>query len=487
MGISHSPPISEISELLKYLTTQEAEELDYLLTIPTTKSFTEFKQSVWKSYQNAKHQQAIDTVLEQIAEYILSGGTRGIKRAMIFMPPRHGKTKSVSHYFPAWMLGLMPDLRVIMASYGAALAHRNSKVVRNLIENPDYQAQFPDTKLSSDTTAKNEWDTTKQGGAIAVGVDGSVTGSGGKLIILDDVVKSRAEAESEVYRQKTIDWYVNDLLTRLEEPNGAIILMMTRWHMGDLAGYLLENEPDDWHVLNLPALANENDPLGRDVGEALWPEVYSKEFLLHRRERQGEYAFSSLYQQSPMPSKAGLFDVSKITIVDSTPAMIRMVRFYDLAVTAKKYSDYTVGLKLGIDKDENIYILHVYRVQKTPVHVEADILQNAQLDGRDTHIRLEAEKAGIVQLDYLLRNSHLRGFRLDAKAPEGDKYTRAQPIASRVNAGKVFMVRGEWNRAFLDECAVFPMGAHDDQVDAFSGAYDAASNGASGITVRRYA
>lgn len=427
---------------------------------------------MWQGYENAKHQEAIDAVLGQVAEYILSGGERGIKRAMIFMPPRHGKTKSVSHYFPAYMLGQLPELRIIMASYGAALAHRNSKVVRNLIESPKYAQLYPETKLSNDTTAKNEWDTTKRGGAIAVGVDGSVTGSGGKLIILDDVVKGRAEAESEVYRQKTIDWYSSDLLTRLEEPNGAIILMMTRWHMNDLAGYLLENEADDWHVLSLPALANENDPLGREIGDALWPSVYGAEFLTHRKERMGEYAFSSLYQQSPMPSKAGLFDVSKIKIIDYTPANLDKVRFYDLAVTAKKHSDYTVGLLLGIDKQENIYILHVYRVQKTPVYVEADIVSNALMDGRDTRIRLEAEKAGIVQLDYLLQRAELRGYRLDAKAPEGDKYTRAQPIASRVNAEKVFMVRGEWNRPALDELAVFPMGAHDDIVDALSGAYD---------------
>lgn len=450
-------------------------------------SFTDFKKLLWPEYEHAAHQAAIDKVLSQVSEYILSNGQRGIKRAMIFMPPRHGKSKSVSHYYPAWMLGQKPNLRIIMGSYGASLAHRNSKFVRNLIESPDYAALYPDTKLSGDTKAKNEWDTTKGGGVIAVGVDGAVTGSGGKLIILDDIVKNRAEAESEVKRLHTVDWYTNDLLTRLEEPNGAMIIMLTRWHMADLAGYLLESEADEWHVLSLPALAVENDPLGREVGEALWPSVYGKEFLEHRRERQGEYAFSSLYQQNPMPSKAGLFDVSKIKLIDSAPTKLERVRFYDLAVTAKKHSDYTVGVLLGIDDHENIYILHVYRVQKTPVYVEQDIVDNAMLDGRDVRIRLEAEKAGIVQLDYLLKRNELRGFRLDAKAPDGDKYTRAQPIASRVNAEKVFMLRGEWNRAFLDELAVFPMGAHDDQVDALSGAYDALLNRKSGVKVTRYA
>jgi predicted phage terminase large subunit-like protein len=439
-------------------------------------SFTDFKQKLWQGYQDARHQQAIDALLSKVAEYVLSNGQRGVKRAMIFMPPRHGKTQSTSIYFPAWMLGQKPDLRIIMASYGALLAGRNSRAVRNLIQSTSYQSIFQ-TRVSDDTASKNEWDTTQGGGVIAAGTGGAITGHGGKLILLDDVLKSRAEAESEVYRQNTIDWYTSDLLTRLEEPNGAMLLIMTRWHMADLAGYLLENEAGQWDVLNLPALAEENDPLGREIGAALWPESYNEETLLDRKAKMGEYAFSSLYQQRPMPSKAGLFDVSKITIIELAPDKLETMRFYDLAATVKKHSDYTAGVLLGIDKDENIYILHVYRVQKSPVQVESDILQNAYLDGKETRIRLEAEKQGIVQLDYLLRKPELRGYRLDAKAPEGDKYTRATPIASRVNAGKVFMIRNsEWNHAFLDELAVFPMGAHDDQVDAFSGAYDGIAN-----------
>lgn len=442
-----------------------------------TANFTAFKKRLWQQYEDALHQQAIDEKLGQVSEYILSGGKQGIKRLMIFMPPRHGKTRSVSHFYPAWMLGNMPDLRIIMASYGASLAHRNSRNVRNLIETQAYQSIFPSTRLSKDTTAKNEWDTTQRGGIIAVGVDGAVTGSGGKLIILDDVVKGRAEAESATIRQKTIDWYLSDLLTRLEEPNGAIILMMTRWHMNDLAGYLLENEADKWDVLSLPALAEENDPIGREVGAALWESKYPVSVLHERRGGMGEYAFASLYQQSPMPSKAGLFDIGKIEIIDNAPSNLEIVRFYDLAATANKHSDYTAGVKLGIDNQENIYILHVYRAQKVPTHVHEDIWQNAILDGREVPIRLEAEKQGIVQLDYILTDRRFRGYILDAKAPLGDKYTRATPIAGRVNAGKVFMVRGEWNRAFLDELSVFNMGEHDDQVDALSGAYELLSDG----------
>lgn len=428
----------------------------------------DFKAQFWHNYQPARHQQAIDAKLTDVANYVLSGGQRGIKRLMIFMPPRHGKTMTVSRMFPAWILGRDPRLRIIMASYGATLAYRNSRTVRNLIQTPGYPFA---TRISDDTAARQEWDTTDGGGVIAAGVGGGITGHGGKLAILDDVIKSRAEAESETYRQRAIDWYINDLMTRIEEPGGAIILMMTRWHMYDLAGYLLDNEADDWHVLSLPALALDDDPLGRDLGAALWPEAYSETVLHERRERMGEYAFASLYQQQPLASKAGLFDVSNIETILDPPPCDRVVRFYDLAVTAKKHSDYSAGAKLGITANEDVIILDMYRVQKRFPNVEQDIVSNAIGDGRDCPIRLEADKAGIVGLDYLVQRRDLRGYTLDARPPQGDKFTRAQPFASRVNARKVKMVKAHWNRALLDELAVFPMGANDDQVDALSGAY----------------
>jgi len=166
-----------------------------------------------------------------------------------------------------------------------------------------------------------------------------------------------------------------------------------------------------------------------------------------------------------------LFDATKIEVVDYVPECTQVVRFYDLAVTAKKTSDYTVGLKLGITADERPVILDVYRAQRELPDVQEAIVQNAQMDGVSVPFRLEAEKAGIVQLQFLLRDPRMRSFTLDAKAPEGDKYTRAAPVAARVNAGRVLMVKAAWNRALLDEIAVFPQGEHDDQVDALSGAY----------------
>lgn len=440
-------------------------------------NFTSFKRILYKRYNSPPHMQLIDRALTQCLRYIETRGKSGISRLIIEVPPRYGKTLTTSRLFPAWAIGRNPDIRVMLVSYGASLARKNSRLTRNFIKSPYYRGVFPDIELATDSASMDAWDIAGfEGGCDAMGIDGAATGKGSHILILDDLVKNRAEAESQVMREKTWDAFTGDLYNRLE-PHGVIVMMFTRWHTDDPVGRALQMADENWVRLRLPAFAEENDPLGREIGQALWPERYDETVLTKIRAAIGEYNFSSQYQQSPMPSKAGLFDIGKIEIIGNAPANLEIVRFYDLAATAKKHSDYTAGVKLGIDKQENIYILHVYRAQKVPTHVHEDIWQNATLDGREVPIRLEAEKQGIVQLDYILTDRRFRGYILDAKAPIGDKYARATPIAGRVNAGKVFMVEGEWNRAFLDELSVFPMGEHDDQVDALSGAYERLSNG----------
>jgi predicted phage terminase large subunit-like protein len=438
--------------------------------------FTSFKRILYKRYSNPPHMSLIDRALTQCVRYIETEGKHGINRLIIEVPPRHGKTLTVSRLFPAWALGRRPDIRTMLVSYGASLAYKNSRMARNFMRSPYYQAIFPDIELASDSQSVSEWNIAgHEGGCDAMGIEGSATGKGAHILILDDLVKSRAEAESEVIREKTWDAFTGDLYNRLE-PNGVIIMMFTRWHTDDPVGRALDMSYENWTRIHLPAIAEEHDPLGRDVGEALWPERYPIEVLTKIESAIGEYNFSSQYGQNPLPSKGGLFDTSKIERVTMLPKLNEFIRFYDLAATKKTKSDYTAGVKLGIDSQENIYILHVYREQKTPTEIELDILNNAISDSRQCQIRLEAEKQGIVQLDYILANPKFRGFVIDGKAPEGDKYTRATGIASRMKAGKVFMAHGEWNQAFVDELNVFPYGAHDDQVDALSGAYDALAN-----------
>lgn len=436
---------------------------------------TTYKQIVKPDYDRAPHLDMLDSYLMAVSMYVESGGEKGIGFLIIEMPPRHGKTLTTSQLFPTWHLGRNPHHHIMLVSYGATLAYDNSRASRNLMRDDYYQAIFPGVMLSEDRQAVDTWKLqVYEGGVNALGITGGATGKGAHILVIDDAIKSRAEAESEVYRNRTWSAFTSDLFTRLA-PGGAVVLMATRWHMDDLTGRALELADElnrDIVRLRLPALAEENDRLGREPGQALWQERYPDTRLHELRSTLGEYEFASLYQQKPMPSKAGLFDTSNIQIVDSIPPDITgTVRFYDLAVTAKKTSDYTAGVKLALLPDERLIVLDVYRVQKRATDVNEDIIQNAQIDGRDVKIRLEAEKAGIIQLDFLLQRPELRGYVIDKEPPVGDKYTRATPFATRVNAGQVSLLRGAWNRAFIDELAVFPMGAHDDQVDAVSGAY----------------
>lgn len=437
-------------------------------------SLSDFSKSIHRGYTHTPYQQLIDTYLEQVALYIATDGREGLGRVMFFAPPRHGKTLKVSRLFPAWLMGTLPSTRMIMASYAVTLAKKNSRFVRNLIRSEPYRRIFPNVRLARDTASATEWDIDDTGGGLfASGVVGGTAGHGAKLIGIDDPIKNRAQAESPTYREHLKDWFTDDILTRLDEPGGAIIVMNTRWHQDDLSGWLLGDEyASDWTVVNLPALAGANDPLGRAEGVSLWPERYGVELLNKRRERMGEYSFASLYQQSPLPSGGGLFDAECIRVIDYIPECLQVVRFYDLAVTAKRSADYTVGLKLGLLPDEEFVVLDIWRGQKEFPDVQAAIVQNAAIDGAKVRIFLEAEKAGIIGLQQLLRLPEMRPFSVNQVTPQGDKYSRALPVAARVNARRVLMVRAAWNRAFLDELSVFGgHSAHDDQVDAFSGAY----------------
>lgn len=433
-------------------------------------AFTDFKRAIYRRYEHAAHLALIDDALTSVSRYAESGGREGIGQLLILAPPRNGKTVTVSRLHPIWHLGRNPDHRVILASYGAALANKNSRYARNLFGSPKYREIF-NLQLAQDSHAANAWNIQgHEGGLDAVGRGGALAGSGGNVIYFDDIVKDRAEAESAVYRDSTWDWWTDVLYTR-KEPGAALVGVMTRYHVDDVGGRIENHFSKDWRIIRLPAIAEADDILGRQIGDPLWPERFPLSVLRDIEATLGPYGWASLYQQRPVPQTGGLFQVENIQIVDYVPECVQVVRFYDLAVTAKVKSDYTAAVKLGITADEQPVILDLYHVQKEMPEVQEAIVQNAMMDGAAVRIRLEAEKAGIVQLQYLMRDYRMRPFSMDAVPPLGDKYTRAQPFASRVNAGRVLMVRANWNRELLDELAYFPSSAHDDIVDSLSGAY----------------
>ena len=390
-----------------------------------------------------------------------------IDRLMVFMPPRHGKSELVTVRYMAWRLLRQPTMRGIVAAYNQTLASRFSRSIRRIVGEQ--------MQLSDDRTAAHEWDLPDGGGLRAVGVGAGVTGFGGDLVVIDDPVKSRAEASSAAYRERVWDWYTNDLYTRLQ-PDAAMVLIMTRWHEDDLAGRLLAREPERWTVINLPAEAEDGDPLGRAMCEPLNAEWFGREKLAEIRGTLGN-AYYALYQQRPQPLEGGLFKRDWFEIVDALPADAQVearARYWDRAATAGG-GDWTVGVRMARTRDGMYYVEDVVRGQWSPGERDRVMLQTAQMDGADVRIVIEQEP-GAAGKDVIAHATRmLAGYSVKADRVTGSKELRAEPLAAQMQVGNVRVVRARWNADFVDELLAFPTGAHDDQVDAAAGAFQALS------------
>lgn len=384
---------------------------------------------------------------------------------MLNMPPRHGKSEMVTVRYATWRLERDPTMRVILGAYNATYVCKLSRKARRIAEKR--------IDLARDRTAVDDWETAKGGGMRAVGVGGGITGQGGDLIIIDDPVKSREEAESEAYRDKCWDWYTDDLYTRLE-PGGAVILIMTRWHEDDLAGRILASEKGaDWEVINLPAIAEEGDALGRAEGEALCPARYDVAALMDIKATQGGYSFDSLYQGRPSARAGSFFKVGQLRYIDASdlPPMVMICRAWDKAAT-EGAGDYTAGVKMGKDADGRFFVLDVERGQWDTSERNRRIVQTAERDGRNVIIQGEQDpgSAGVDEKNAFLRM--LAGYNVQITRASAAKEVRADPFSAQVNGGNVYVVRGSWNRDWIDELRAFPRGRNDDQVDGSSGAFN---------------
>lgn len=409
-----------------------------------------------------------DSALHRLLAEHLDAVTRGqIDRLALFMPPRHSKTETVTIRYPVYRLERDPAMRCLITGYNERFARRLGRKSRNIAK-----LRFD---LAEDKSGADEWETVKGGGLVARGVGTPPTGYGFNLICIDDPIKKREEAESEVYREKLWDWYTDDLYTRLE-PGGAIILTLTRWHHDDLAARALASEPGQWVVLKLPALAEENDRLGRRAGQALWPERFDEEKLGRVRQvqtkKEGRYSWEALYQQNPTPREGAFFKIAKFgEPLPAAPAnLVRTCRAWDLAATPGG-GDYTAGVKLGVDAGGVWYVLDVVREQFSTDDRNARMKQTAANDGSSCRVRLAQDpgQAGIDQAQSLTRM--FAGYSVKSERVTGSKTARADAFSAQVNAGNVRLVKGEWNAIFIEELRQFPSGKNDDQVDAASDAF----------------
>jgi len=398
-------------------------------------------------------------------------------RLMLFIPPRHGKSKIASEGFPVWHIGNEPSQSIITASYSADLSTSFSKKALALAQDDFSQAVFPKMTLDENSQRQNEWQTTKGGGYKAVGVGGSLTGHGANILIIDDPVKDWEEAISQRQRDKVWDWWTSTAYTRLM-PGGGVIVIMTRWHEDDLAGRLIKlmeenaHDPhsDKWEIVEYPAIA-ERDEEHRKKGEPLHPSRFPLSKLKNIQSAVGDRVWTSLYQQKPRPDSGRYMSRAwfKRMHPSQLPAGLKWVRAWDLAVQATTSADYTASARVAIGELGDIFISGMVRYKKLWGASKQFIVQTAIRE----RVPLGVEAVGAMAIAAEEIRSALRGECIvkDIKTTK-DKLTRALRWIDKAEAGKVYLVEdGDWIEGFLDECEAFDPIADshkDDQVDAVS-------------------
>ena len=395
------------------------------------------------------------------------------QRVLISMPPGHGKTVLFLHAI-AWWLSHSPGDANAYFSYNATQAHSKSVMSRDL-------AMRSGVELSDDTNTKGEWRNRSGGGLLSGGVGGGLTGQRVTgLLCIDDPFKGPIDAYSPAYRDSVDEWFRTVALTRLE--GGSVFVIHTRWHEDDLIGRLVKR--GGWTVINLPAIAEEKDPLGRAEGEALWPEMYPLEKLAQRKEDLGEFSFAALFQGRPRPRGGTVFkDPAYYDPAETSFEGCRISIACDPAATEKTSGDYSAIVVLSIrpgraatDTAPEVpavaYVRFVFREQVEIPTLVTRLVATQQAWG-NAEIAVESV-GGFKAIPQLLRGLGLE--RIREIVPEGDKFTRAQKVAAAWNVGRVLVPADAppWLGKFLDELAKFTgvKDAHDDQVDALSHAYN---------------
>ena len=438
-----------------------------------------FSAAMFPEYRPSQHHKLLADRLQSVE----SGRT---KRLVVLMPPRHGKSKTASELFPAWFLGRDPKRRIMALSYGQELSDTFGRSVRNYLKTPTFQALFPKCQLSSDSNSVRRFSTTTGGSYTGVGLGGPVTGKGADLILLDDVIKNREEADSQTYRESLINFYKSVARTRLQ-PGGAIVLVQTRWGTTDFITWLLsETSHEGWEVISLPAIALKNDPLSRLPGEPLWPESYPLEALEQLRETLGSRDWSSLYQQCPLADSDVIFQQKWLQFYDQAPDIGNfidrnyhrhtnnpiepanyIVHSWDLSFGGTSAgSSWVCGQAWGI-KGKHKYLLHMYREQAGfSESLEAIRAMDAQFPA--SHILVEAAANGRAVLDVMRIEF---GDRLIGIKVTDSKQSRAFATVPMLERSEVSLPSPklfQWVKPLLVEMQSFPQSATDDAIDSMT-------------------
>lgn len=398
---------------------------------------------------------------------------------MFNVPPQHGKSMHITETFPSYFLGHFPDEGVIEISYNETFASKFGS--RNRDKITSYGEELFGIRIAKDTNSKGEWEIIDaktgektRGGMISRGIMSGITGSSlGDCIIIDDPIKNREEANSEVIREKHWDEWKDSVWSRIH-PGAIVIIIMTRWHEDDLCGRLLNPEYGPvlpWQRINLPLecdekhIVEEGNPLNRTIGEPLWPERYGREFIEQVKAYPSTY--NALYQGRPSSATGNMFKRDWWQYYETDPRLIQfdeMIQSWDCTFKDSDGSDYVVGQVWG-RKGADKYLVDQVR-DRMDITTTMDAIRNMSAKWPKARLKLIEDKANGSAIISMLRHK-LGG--IVPVTPKESKLARAHAILPDVEAGNVYIPRNKpWVQDFIEECAAFPKGANDDQVDCMT-------------------
>lgn len=393
-----------------------------------------------------------------------------IRRLLISTPPQHGKTFLASEFFPAWVLGRNPDWKIIAATYNQQRADEVGASVRNILTGSLHTRIFPKCHILQDTKSVHHVATSDRGHYYSIGVGGAGTGRGANLFLVDDPTKGREEAESKITREKLKDWYRAVAYTRLR-PDNRIVIISTRWHLDDLTGFVLkEHFHENWTVIELRAIAENDDILGRKVGEPLCPNMYTKEYLDGVKKVQGTYNWESLYQQRPVARKGGLIKYHWIenNYYDEPPEekdILKKVISWDTAYKGDQLNDPTAATVWAITQN-GYYLLDVFNEKIEFPALVKKVVEYHELYRPSAHL-IEGRASGQSLIQQLKMTTTLPVVEISTK--NLDKLVRLDAITGLFESGKIhFPDRASWLIETKDQLCLFPSYKYDDIADSVS-------------------
>ena len=426
-----------------------------------TSTFIDFCKYVWPEMLVGEHHLKIAEALDRV----IAGKC---KRLMIAMPPRHGKSQMGSYLFPAYLMGKLPQSKLIVGSHTAELAQRFGRMIRNLVEDERYAELFPNTKLSVDSKAAGRWNTNAGGEAFFIGKGGAMTGRGGDIVVLDDILDEQ-DAVSETAMENTWEWYTSGPRQRLQ-PNGAIIIINTRWKTDDLSGRLLRQQgqlkSDQWEILEFPAILPSGNPL--------WPGYWALDELEKVKMSIGLKKWNAQWQQQPTNDDGAILKREwwRRWKYDEPPNCSYIIQTMDTAYSKKETADFSVIATWGVfrpnaDEGPGLMLLSVKKGRWDFPELKR-VAKAEYVYWQPDNVLIEAKATG-TPLQHELRKM---GIPVTMYSPGGrrtgqDKVSRANAVAPILESGMVWYPEDEeFAQEMVEECAAFPNGSNDDQVDA---------------------